>query len=440
MTARQVPQLTEPRPSPPLSVTSGRIDSGLEVMAVRRDGAPLVQLRLSVPFAGDGEAHLAKARLLAESMLAGTERRGADELAAALQSLGGELSARVDPDRLTISGEALAAGLPDLLGILAEVLTEASYPSDDVVGERNRLVEDVRMSRSQPSVLAQEALLRRMFGAHPYGRELPETDQVAMVSPEQVRSLHRDGVVPAGSVLVLVGDIVPSAAFDQVATTLAAWRPSGTAPRAPEMPPLDPGPTVLVDRPGSVQSSIRIGGPGLGRAHPDYAALQLANMVFGGYFSSRLVENIREDKGYTYSPYSTLHHASAGSTIRILADVANEVTAPALLEIGYELGRVATLPVRAEELESARQYAIGSLALATATQSGLAGILLQLATSGLDAEWLQAQPRRLAEVTVDQILEQSRRFLAPSGMVTVVLGDAIAVEPSMRTLGDVVKG
>ncbi|MGH3927832.1 MAG: M16 family metallopeptidase, partial [Pseudonocardiaceae bacterium] len=337
-------------------------------------------------------------------------------------------------------GEALAAGLPDLLGILAEVLTEASYPSEDVVGERNRLVEDVRISRSQPSVLAQEALLRRMFGPHPYGRELPETDQVAMVTPEQVRSLHRDGVLPAGSVLVLVGDIAPAAAFDQLATALAAWGSSGTAPQAPEMPPLDPGPTVLVDRPGSVQSSIRIGGPGLGRAHPDYAALQLANMVFGGYFSSRLVENIREDKGYTYSPHSVLHHASAGSTIRIQADVANEVTAPALLEIGYELGRVATLPVRAEELENARQYAIGALALATATQSGLANILLEIATSGLDTEWLQTHPRRLAEVTVDQILEQSRRFLAPSGMVTVVLGDAIAVEPSMRTLGDVVKG
>lgn len=443
MTAREprlVPPLTDPRQSGPLSFTSGRLDSGVEVLAVQRDGAPLVQLRLSVPFVDDDEAHPARARLLAETMLSGTDRRSPDEIAAALQSLGGELTVRVDPDRLTLRGDALASGLPDLLTLLGEVLTGASYPTDDVIGERNRLVEDVQMSRAQPSVLAREALLRRMFGGHPYGRELPETDQVTAVTPEDVRSLHHRRVLPDGSVLLLVGDIDPSSVLDQVATALSTWRSAGNTPQVPEVPPLEPGPVMLVDRPGSVQSSIRLGGEGLGRAHPGYAALHLANMVFGGYFSSRLTENIREDKGYTYSPHAYINHASAGSTIQIQADVANEVTAPALLEINYELGRMATLPVRTEELESARQYAIGSLALAISTQSGLADILGQVTASGLDVEWLQEQPRRLASVTVEQVMEQSRRFLAPAGMVTVVLGDAIAVEPSMRALGDVVKG
>src|SRR6185369_4738910 len=106
----------------------------------------------------------------------------------------------------------------------------------------------------------------------------------------------------------------------------------------------------LVDRPGSVQSSMRLALPAIERTHPDHAALQLANMIFGGYFSSRWTENIREDKGYTYSPHSVIEHSIAGSSLILAADVATNVTAPALLETAYELGRIATVAPKQDEL------------------------------------------------------------------------------------------
>ena len=115
--------------------------------------------------------------------------------------------------------------------------------------------------------------------------------------------------------------------------------------------------------------------PAVPRTHPDHAHLQLANLVFGGYFSSRWVENIREDKGYTYGPHSLVEHSVAGSALTVSAEVATEVTAPALLETWYELGRMATLPITAAELENVRQYAVGSLALSISTQAGLASTL-----------------------------------------------------------------
>jgi predicted Zn-dependent peptidase len=180
-----------------------------------------------------------------------------------------------------------------------------------------------------------------------------------------------------------------------------------------------------------------MGGPALPRSDPNYAALKLAKIVFCGYFASRLVANIREDKGYTYLPQCVIQHAAAGSTLQLEVDVASEVTAPSLLEISYELGRMATLPVAADELENARQYAIGMLALAISTQGDLADKLVALDTSGLSPDWLQEHSRHLAEVTVEQVLEQAARFLAPARLVTVVLGDANLVEPSMRTLSEV---
>lgn len=436
---RPVPPLTVPRQPRPPVVAERTLDSGLRVLVVRRSEVPLVELRLWVPFAGDDDLHVARAKLLSETMLSGTDRLSKAELAAALQALGGQLAVSAKPDRLLVTGNALARGLPELLQLLAEVLTSASYPEAEVAGEGDRVAEELKLFLAEPSVLAREALRRRMYGTHPYGRELPTIEQLAEVTAAQVRSLHRTRLVPAGSLLVMVGDLDPARALDQAAATLSSWHGAGQAVQTPPVPPLETGPLVLIDRPGSVQSSIRVGGPALGRSHAGYAALHVASTIFGGYFSSRLVANIREDKGYTYAAHAGIEHASAGSRIYLNADVATEVTAPALLEVVYELGRIATLPVSAEELENARQYTIGSLALRTATQSGLADTIVALATTEVGLEWLSEHPLQLAAVTADQVLEQAARFLAPSGLVTVVFGDAAKVEPSIRTLTKVVR-
>jgi predicted Zn-dependent peptidase len=410
-------------------------------VAVRRSSVPLVEVRLRVPFASSGKSsHLPRATLLAETLLSGTAERSNVEIAASLQEVGGGLSASIDPDRLVVAGNALAGGLPRLLELLADVLTGATYPKKEVGTERERLADRIQMALSQPAHAVRTALLRRLYGNHPYAVETPEPEQVRAVKPSALRDLHASRVLPAGSALVLVGDFTPGKALDAVEKALTSWDTTGEALVTPPVPPLEPGPLVLVDRPGSVQSSIRLGLEAVPRAHEDYPALQLANMVFGGYFSSRLVENIREDKGYTYSPHSGIDHSAAGSVIVVNADVATEVTAPALVEIGYEMGRIATLPPLADELEQARQYAIGTLALSVSSQAGLAGMLSALAGSGLGLDWLAEHPQRLAKVTVDEVAAAAARYLAPARGITVVLGDADATEPSMAALGEVVRG
>jgi predicted Zn-dependent peptidase len=160
----------------------------------------------------------------------------------------------------------------------------------------------------------------------------------------------------------------------------------------------------------------------------------LANLIFGGYFSSRWVENIREDKGYTYGPHSMIEHAVAGSSLVVAAEVATEVTAPALLETLYELGRLASLPPREDELEQARQYALGTLQLGMSTQAGLAGLAITYAGFGLRLDYLAEHAARLAKVTVDDVAEAAAQYLAPARAVSVVLGDAERIEPSLAAL------
>jgi predicted Zn-dependent peptidase len=180
-----------------------------------------------------------------------------------------------------------------------------------------------------------------------------------------------------------------------------------------------------------------MGTPALTRTDPRYPALQLANLVFGGYFSSRWVENIREDKGYTYSPRSALDHAKLGSRFTASADVATEVTAPAVLETLYELGKISSLPVTENELESVRQYAIGTMALAISTQAGLASTLSGLLAAGLDLDWWVRHRERLATVRIDQAAEVAAEYLAPRKMVAVAVGDADQITGPLSGITDV---
>ncbi len=375
---------------------------------------------------------------MSSAMLFGTARRDQKQLALDLAALGADLSVSMDADRLLLSTAVLRTGLSAVFEILAEILTSASYPSVEVIAERERLAQRISMALTQPSVVARMARARRLFGEHPYAQVLPDPAAVAALDAAGLRRAHRDRVRPRGATLVVVGDVTAATVAKQAGAAFAEWTDSGGGTRAmPPLPPYETSGITLVDRPGAVQSNLRWGGIALRRSDPDYAAAQLANLIFGGYFSSRLTENLRERNGFTYSPHSGIDHAVAGSTFLITADVASEVTARAVHETWYELGRMALAPVGQDELDSARRYAMGTLTLSTATQSGLASMLTSLAGQGLSASWLADHQKALTQVSIADVLTVSRRFLAGSALATVVVGDAAVVRESLETLAPV---
>jgi zinc protease len=298
-----VPPLGEPRPQPVPTAAESTLPNGLRVVVVPRPGVPLIELRLRVPFAtttaADAGLHTARGSVLSGAILLGSAEHDQNAIAELLQGHGAELSVSTDPDRLLFATTLLPDGLAPVLGVLAELLTGATYPDDRVEGERDRVAERIRIALSQPGVIARSALAARRYGDHPYAITLPEPELVTAVDGDALRDLHRARVLPAGSSLVLVGDLDPRAAADAVAGALGDWAGTGHAVEAPPAHDLRAAGIGLVDRPGAVQSNIRLGGPAPGRTDPDLAAVRLANMIYGGYFSSRLVENIRERRGYT---------------------------------------------------------------------------------------------------------------------------------------------
>ncbi len=443
-----------PRPLPPLGATREvplpelldvTLPTGLRVLAAHRPGVPMAEIRLRVPFGPDPtetddaaiSRHLAAAELLTATLLTGTAGRDRVAIDDELAGVGADLGVSVDPERLQVGGSGLASGLATVLEVLADVLTAATHPDAEVQRERTRLVERISVARAQPRTIAREALQRKRFGNHPIARELPTGPDVAAVEPDDVRALHRAGLVPGGAILTVVGDVDPADAVAAVERHLGGW----TAPHpARELsPPPVPAPSnlELVHRAGSVQSQLRLSAPALRRLDDRYAALQLANLVFGGYFSSRWMENVREDKGYTYGAHSGTEFVPGGAVLSVETDVASDVTAAALLETRYELGRMTAVPPTAEEVEAARRYAVGSLLISLDSQGGYASTVATLAADGVPVQWLRDHPARLEAVTVDEVAAAAREFFAPSAFTGVIVGDADVVGPGLRALGGV---
>ncbi|MEX2393991.1 MAG: pitrilysin family protein [Actinomycetota bacterium] len=430
-----------PTPGPARTVKAPRVadeklSNGLRVLVVRKPTIPVIEARMFVP--AGGKRNPATSRVMVKTLTSGTSASDATGIARRLQEIGATLDAAMSPDHLQIQGSVLSSQFSAFTALLAEVLTDATFPKTELELERARIVQEVAIVRGQPQTIALEALYRRLYGKHPYGVGLPEPEAVSKVGRAGVASLYNDVLVPKGSFLVLVGDIQPAKAIEVLDAKLKGWkRKAGSGVAVASPPPIALGPTVLVDRPGAVQTNVRLAGPIPQADADDSIALEVANMIFGGYFSSRFLQNLRERNGYTYSPRSSLAHRKLSSFLHVGADVGTDVTVPSLVETHYELGRMISTEVSDDELIGAQRYLTGTHSLQTQTQSGLASALAGVIVFGLGLDYLRTYPSEVEKVTKADVIEASRRYLAPHKLVTLLVGDSEKIASGVELLGDV---
>ena len=441
LTAAPPPGVPGPGPYP--SITLGelldaRAPNGMRTVAVRRPQVPLVQLRLQIPLGDVRVRDITTLRLLPKMLLAGTGARSGSEMAAAIQRIGASLDTWADPDHLSIAASAPREHLTDILELVGDVVANPSFPAGEVVGERERVAQEILQEAADPVSVATRALMAVLFPGHAYADPLPGITTVRRASRATLRTFHDARVLPGAASLVVVGDVDPSEAVEAVRRTLGTWSAGTSAPgadalEAPATPRKERG-ILVVHRPGAVQSNLRIGARCAGRHDPAFPALALAMTAFGGSFTSRLVTNLRERNGYTYSPRAGVDEHRRAAAVTVRAEVATEVTARALAEVRYELARMATAPVTPEELESSRRYVTGVAAMSSSTQAGLADVLASLVGNDLDPPYLEDFIDALSRVDSEAVSQVAARSLAPASMTTVVVGDADVVVDALSPL------
>lgn len=427
-----------PGPVPPLRIgrpSRSTLANGLEAMVVARPSVPRVELRLTVPAGAAIGPSAAASALLRAGVLLGTKRLNQEEVSESIQRLGGSLTIRQDQDRLHIAASALSEAEEDLYRLIFALAEQPAFPGDELETERVKLIEGLRTARATPEFPASEQLQRTVYGNHPYGRPEPLEAAIRKTSRRQLQSLHRATFVPSASQITVVGDVIPRRTLARLRSAFGTWSGPRRRLKVPRVRPHLRPEVTFIDRPGSVQTVILAGASAPPPGHPDHIPLTLASAVLGGSFSSRLMSNLREDKGYTYGASSRLDGHLKDSLLSVEIEVRTEVTAASQVELTYELGRLASVEVGQDELEATRNYLAGVRVIVLQTQSGLASSLAQVRGLGLDHRYLESYSDRLAAVTPSELRRVAARYLAPAQLTTVMVGDAAKVAGSVSSLG-----
>jgi zinc protease len=406
--------------------TRHTLPSGLEIVLVESHNIPKFTGEL---YFRSGNAATALdapglAEITAAVLRTGTANRNSRQIEEDLRKMGADLGTGAGADTSTISFSGLSEFANELLVLVAELARSASFPEEEFERERRQMLEGLRIERTTPSFLAGERLRKILFGAHPYAVVSPTEAQVEAYRLPQLGEFYREHYRPANALLVIVGDFSAATLLAEIERIFGGWHAGTVAPLDdPALPRLEGRRVHLVHRPETVQTQILIGNRSITRKHPDWLRLSLANSLYGGAFNSRLVMNIREAKGYTYSPRSAAHALRQHGYFSVHAAVRNEVVAATLTEIFYEMDRIRALPVADDELADARNYLSGIFSLGLATQEGLAGQLSNVYLSRLPEDYLETYRDRIRSLTAADVLAAARAYFDSANAQIVLVGD-----------------
>lgn len=436
---KDLPPFGEDKPLPVPTIAQSKLPNGLTVWVVKRGGYPRVSVKLAVRggSAADPKEAPGISDLLADTLKEGTTTRTSRKIAEELQTVGAEITADESADAIYVTATGLGSGAPKILEVLADVVRNPAFPAAEVELAKGNALEGLKAQESTPEYWARKALAQAVYGDHPYRviGATRETLQAATV--EQLKKEHARRFRPEDALLVVVGDVDAAAVTAAVNRFFGTWKGTGETPTPTPAPPAAAARRFLVvNRPGSVQSQILLGRPVVTVTDPQYYPLLVANTICAGSFGSRLTENIREDKGYTYSPGGGVQARQQGGLLTVRADVRNEVTGAALLEMFYELDRMGATSPTTEELSRAKRYQGGLYLLRNQIQGAVSQTLAANWINGLPPEALGEFVTKVNAVTSDQVREAGRAFY-PSAMHTVVVvGDEPKVKAELKQFGE----
>lgn len=415
------------------------LDNGLQVSLVQYGKLPKVSISVRVRAGNLNEKpdQVWLADLMADLMQEGTATMGAEELAAAFASMGGELGIGTGFDVTAVGADVLSDFGADALKLLADVVQNPAFPESELDRLKDDMVRSVSIAMTRPGPLANQKFQELLYGDHPYGRMYPPEEMIRGYDLDGVRGFYNDNFGAKRTHIYVVGMFEEQAMEKAIRDAFGDWT-AGPDPliAIPEMQ--SERAVYLIDRPGAPQSTLRIGLPVVDPSNPDYVALSVTNTLLGGFFSSRVTSNIREDKGYTYSPGSGISASYRAADWTQSADVTTAVTGASLKEIFFEIDRLRKEPPSAEELKGVQNYMAGVFVLRNSSRGGIGGQLANVDLHGLSDDHLTTYVQRVYAVTPEDVRAMAEKYLRDDEMTIVVVGDKSQIEAQLEPYGKLV--
>lgn len=433
---------TPPPPGPPKNFAIPQIRrfdlaNGLRVRFVPYGEVPKVTVRLVVQTGNvdENENQVWLADVTGSMMEQGTATRSAEQIARDVAMMGGALGIEVGPNQTSIGTDVFSESIADAIALVSDVAMNPRFPEGDLARIKADLARMLSIQRSQPGFLASEKFSAVLFPGHAYGRTFPTEAMLAGYTLDAVKAFHAANFGAARATLYVVGRFDAAAAENAIRQHLAGWK-AGAAPSKVQLTAVSRRAIHFIDRPGAVQSTLYIGLPVIDATNPDWVALQVTNALLGGSFGSRITSNIREQKGYTYSPQSAVSSRLGAASWVEMADVTTNVTGASIKEILFEIERLRKEAPSEGELRAIQNYLAGTFVLRNSARGGIAAQLAFLDLYGLSEDYLRNYVQRVYALTPADIRRMATTYIDPAKLAIVVVGDRGQVAAQLQPYGE----
>ena len=442
----QVPDWPTERPPRPLAAREVKfppyafktLANGLQVIAVSHHEQPAVTVRLIVRAgaAQDPPSKPGTAALAASLLDQGTTTRSSEQIATSIDSIGGVLGVGAGSDLTFINAAVMRDSLDVAMQLLAEVARNPAFSPQEVERQRQQIMSAMKVSYEDPDYIAGTVFDRLVYGFHPYGKPDSGTpSSVTSLTREDLVAFHGRWFGANNAILAIVGDVTHDRAFAAAEKAFGSWaKVDVPAAAAGQVPPATRR-VVVVDRPGAVQTEIRVGHIGLARKHKDFLALDLALKILGGEGGNRLHRVLRTERGLTYGAEADMHALKDTGDIVVNTDTRSVTTAEALRLIVDEIWKLQKQRVQQRELADAQAYLTGSFPLTIETPGAIALQVLNAVFYGLDLEELQNYRERVNAITPEDIQRVAQQYLHPDRLSIVLVGDGSIFAKDLAAAG-----
>ena len=442
----QVPNWPSERPPQPLQARDVKfppyqirtLPNGLQVIAVSHHEQPAVSLRLIVRAgsAQDPDNRPGLATLAASLLDQGTTTKTAEQVAQGIDSIGGAMGVGAGLDLSSIFAAVMKDSLNVGLDIVADVARNPAFAPEEIERQRQQMISAMKVSYEDPDFIAGTVFDRLVYGFHAYGKPDGGTpESLSAITRADLQAFHKRWFLPNNAILAIVGDVTAEEAFAGAERAFGNWTradvPAGTTSNVP--PPARR--VVVIDRPGAVQTEIRVGHIGVPRKHPDFLALDVALKILGGEGGNRLYRVLRSDRGLTYGAEAKIQALKDAGDIVASTDTRSETTSEALRLIVDEFARIRRERVNPRELADAQAYLTGSFPLSIETPGDIALQVLNAVVFGLDLQELQTYRDRVNRITPDDIQRVAQQYLHPDRLSIVLVGDANVFAKQLPAVG-----
>ncbi|MEJ2456891.1 MAG: pitrilysin family protein [Novosphingobium sp.] len=436
VSAREVPPVpAAPRPFTLPKITTYALPNGMHVTLIPYGNVPKATI-LSAVYTGniDDGGNVWLSDMTGALMQKGAGGRNASQLADLAAGMGGSLSLSTGLNITTAAMDVLSEDAPQAISLIADLLQRPDLKAGELEKVRADLTRNLSVAKSSPNAIARDAFTAALYPGHPYGETFPTQAQLAGYTLDQVKAFHKANFGAARTHFYVVGHFDPGAVRTAIEKAFGGWK-KGAAPTSLPVPPSPAPKVVLIDRPGAPQSMVllgqRIGKPSM---NVDFKA---ANTLLGGYFSSRITRNIREDKGYSYAPNSSVAERVEGAFWAESAAVTAESTGPAITEIYKEIRRMQDEPPTAAEVQGIKNYMNGTFVIGLASRKGMANSLAMLDLLGFGAGYMNAYVGKVSALTATDLQDAVKRELPIDKMSVVVVGPLDSVRPQLEKVPEI---